>query len=482
MAKYDNYIGRVFADRYEIINVVGTGGSGVIFGVYDSVEDRTAAIKMLRPEYESDEEAVERFKKEAEILSLFSHPGIVRLYDKKLEGFPKYFIMEYVEGITLKKHILSRGAMSQEEIFLIIKPVLLALGEVHKKGIVHCDIKPQNIVVLADGSVRLMDFGISRESSRRHIIENVEDTYKDEPMEMAIGTVHYVSPEQAEAKKLDGRSDLYSLGVTMYEMVTGIPPFFGDTPSKIAAMHVNELPIAPHIVNPAVTPEMEEIILRAMEKPLDSRYQTAAEFYEDIEKAEKHQVEEEPQLTFKEKVIDYLKNFSVSSGVAGALCALLVTVVISLGVLSLSILNERELHNHVKVPDLYGVTYSQLDSLGLDYDYYEIDVSYKNSNKNGGKIISQSPHAKKVVKLKDGEKCRIKISVAYLPLPDAMPNLVAMNAGEAKAILESYGCKVTVVTAPHEYIPSGNVISTFPSAGEKPVGEITLTVSGGYQE
>ena len=482
MAKYDNYIGKVFADRYEIINVVGTGGSGVIFGVYDSVEEHPAAIKMLRPEYENDDEAIERFKKEAEILSLFSHPGIVRLYDKHLDGFPKYFIMEYVEGITLKKHILSQGAMSQSEVFLIIKPVLEALGEVHKKGIVHCDIKPQNIVVLADGSVRLMDFGISKEIAKKHIIENVEDTLKEEEKEMAVGTVHYVSPEQAEAKKLDGRSDLYSLGVTMYEMVTGIPPFFGDTPSKIAAMHVNELPIAPHIVNPSVTPEMEEIILRAMEKPLDGRYQTAEEFLEAIEKAENPTDEEKPQLSFKEKLIEYFKNFSLSSGIAGALCALLVTVVIGLGILSMSVLNERELRRHIKVPDLRGVAYTELDGLRLDENYYEINAVYKSYDKHFGDIISQSPAAGKVIKLKDGEKCKIDITVAYLPLPEKVPNITAMNAEEAKTLLESYGCQVTLITAPHEYVPSGNVISTVPAVGEACSKEITIIASSGYKE
>ena len=223
MGKYDNYIGRVYADRYEIISVVGTGGSAVVFGVYDSKENRTVAMKMLRSDCENNEESVRRFKQEAELLSLFSHPGIVKIYEKYLEEFPMYFIMEYVEGITLKKHILSHGAMTQEEIFYFLKPILSALGEIHSKGVVHSDIKPQNIVVLSDGSVRIMDFGISK-SFPDDFQEEKKET--EDSTDMAVGTVHYVSPEQAEAKKLDGRSDLYSLGVVTYEMATGILPFF----------------------------------------------------------------------------------------------------------------------------------------------------------------------------------------------------------------------------------------------------------------
>lgn len=480
MRTYDNYIGRVFDDRYEIINVVGSGGSAIIFGVYDVVEDRTAAIKMLRVDCQNNEESIKRFELEAELLSRFSHPGIVKIYDTHLEGFPKYFVMEYVEGITLKKHILSKGAMSQKEIFLIMKPVLSALDEVHKMGVVHSDVKPQNIVVLADGSVRLMDFGISKESKRLTVI-NLENE-KHECPDMAVGTVHYVSPEQAEAKELDGRSDLYSLGVTMYEMATGIPPFFGDNASRIAAMHVNELPIAPSIVNPSVSQEIEEIILRAMEKGLNDRYQTAREMLDAIEKVEHPVPEVYEPLPLKERITEYFKHFSIPSGIAGALCALLVSVVVSLGILSLTILNERGIHNHVKVPKLEGLAYSQIDALGLDPESYTVTAVYKSSPKNSGKILSQYPSAGTAVKLENGEKCEIKVTVAYRKLPSSVPNVSAMTAEDARLFLESYGIAVNVITAPHDFIPKGSVIQTVPAAGEACGSEITVISSSGYEE
>ena len=259
MGKYDNYIGRVYADRYEIISVVGTGGSAVVFGVYDSKEDRTVAMKMLKKEYENNEEAVSRFIREAEVLSLFSHPEIVKIYDKYLDEFPKYFIMEYVEGITLKTHILSNGAMSKEEIFYFLKPILSALGEIHKKGVVHSDVKPQNIVVLADGSVRIMDFGISK--SFTHLIDEDGKENKN-GNDMAIGTVHYVSPEQAEAKSLDGRSDLYSLGVVTYEMATGILPFLAKSPLKLPQCTSTSFPLLRQKSTPQFPKRWKKLFLR----------------------------------------------------------------------------------------------------------------------------------------------------------------------------------------------------------------------------
>lgn len=482
MGKYDNYIGRVFEERYEIINVIGTGGSAVVFGVYDSKEDRTVAMKMLRPDCENNEEAVKRFGQEAELLSRFEHPCIVKIYDKYLDDFPKYFIMEYVEGITLKKHILSHGAMTQEEIFYFLKPLLSALSEVHKKGVVHSDIKPQNIVVLADGSIRLMDFGISK--SLPGNVKDVSDGKEEveENTDMAVGTVHYVSPEQAEAKKLDGRSDLYSLGVVTYEMATGILPFFGDKASKIAAMHVNDLPIAPTIVNPSVTDAVEEIILRAMEKFPDERYQTAEEMLADIDKAENPSPESNEPIPFREKVKDFFLTFNIPSGIMGGLCALLVCIVIGLGILSVNILNERTLHSHIKVPILTGEKYSDIEYMNLDEDIYEIEIVYKKNNRRGGEVIAQTPKGGKVVKLNEDGKCKITVVVARFPTPKTVPNVTAIDADEAEMILQSYGYQVDTVTAPHEFIPQGKVIYTMPRAGESSEKKIMIFKSSGYSD
>lgn len=482
MGKYDNYIGRVFDDRYEIISVIGTGGSAVVFGVYDSRDDRTVAMKMLRPDCENNEESVKRFEQEAELLSRFSHPGIVKIYDRSLEEFPKYFIMEYVEGITLKKHILSHGAMTQEEIFYFLKPILSALAEVHSKGVVHSDIKPQNIVVLADGSIRLMDFGISK-SLPSHIKDADEkEEENDEGSDVAVGTVHYVSPEQAEAKKLDGRSDLYSLGVVMYEMATGILPFFGDKASKIALMHVNELPIAPIIVNPSVTEAVEEIILRALEKHPDERYQTAAEMLEDIDKAENPPPESNEPVPFSKCVKDFFITFNIPSGIMGGLCALLVCIVLGLGILSVNILDERSAHTHVKVPKLVGELCSDIEYMGLDESIYDIKIVYKESDRNAGKVITQSPKGGKVALLDADGRCKITLTVAEFPTPDTVPSVVAIDAAEAEEILKSYGYEVDTVTAPHAFIPEGKVVSTLPATGAPSEDKVIIFISSGYSD
>lgn len=477
MGKYDNYIGRIFSERYEIINVIGTGGSAVVFGAYDIVEDRTVAMKMLRPDCEQNDESVKRFSQEAEMLSLFSHPGIVRIYDKYLEDFPKYFIMEYVEGITLKKHILTHGAMSQDEIFYFIKPILSAFREIHQKGIVHSDIKPQNIVVLSSGAIKIMDFGISKSfSNNSGNISNAESS------DVAVGTVHYVSPEQAEAKKLDGRSDIYSLGIVMYEMATGILPFFGDKASKIAAMHVSELPIAPTVISPTVTPEVEEIILKALEKNPDERYQSAEEMLSDIEKAENPLPESKAQKSFAERIKDYFSHFSIPSGIIGGLCAFLVCLVVSLEILSVKILNERTLHEYVKIPKLTGLLYEQVALLELDDNVYQFEVEYIKSSKPGGQILTQSPNGDKIVKYNKNEKCTIKLTVAELPMPDTVPNVTSLDVNEAESILESYGYKVKILTASHAFIPEGRVISTLPEAGATSSEEIIIFKSSGYTD
>lgn len=473
MAKQDKNLGRVFGGRYEVINVVGSGGSAMVYGVYDSKEDRTAAMKMLLPEFNDNAEAVRRFEHEAELLSLFSHPNIVRLYDKQLDSFPKYFIMEYVEGITLKKHILNKGALPQKELFGFAKAVLSALGQVHAKGFVHSDVKPHNVVVLGDGTVRLMDFGISKQLPKKIIdLETDGDTTQG-----AIGTVHYVSPEQAEAKPLDGRSDIYSLGVMMYEMATGTLPFLGyEKANEIAAKHISELPPAPSYANPSISDELEYIILKAMEKLPENRYQTAEEMIAAIERVEAPQKEEKENLTYKEKIIRYLKKFSIPSGIIGGLCALLVCVVLSLSFLSMAIMAERDAHKYIRVPELVGTKYLELDTLGLDSDVYTINVIYTDDEKSG-EILSQKPAGGKTIKLKKSDKCEITVNVAYLPTPDRLPNVIAMKEDDAISLLEGYGYYVSVESAKHEYTQKGRVIDA-----KQEGNKVILFISQGYED
>ncbi len=477
VTRNNHYTGKILENRYEIINRVGSGGSAVVYGAYDSIEERTVAIKMLRREFENDEEEVARFEQEAGLLSLFNHDGIVKVYDTHITGSPKYFIMEYIEGITLKNHILQKGALSEGEIYMISKQILSALAEVHSKGIVHSDIKPHNVVILPNGVVKLMDFGISKNQSETRTPES-----EDETSDIAVGTVQYVSPEQAEGKRLDKRSDLYSMGVLMYEMATGIPPYFDDTPARIAAMHINNTPLLPSDVNPSINKELDFVILQAMEKSIEGRYQSAEEMLDAVKKAENPFLFDDEPATLLEKIKDFFYNFSIVSGITGALCALLVSTVLALGVLSMAVKGEHETHEHIKAPSLKGEFFTSVDDLGIDLDYYDVTVNYKESRKNAGEIINQSPRGGKVTLLERGKKMPITITVAYLPLTSEMPNVVALTNTDARILLGRYNCTVNEIHVPHAFFEKGRVFASRPRQNEEASEVATLYVSDGYYE
>ena len=513
MESFDSYIGQSFDGKFTVINVIGAGEYSVVFGAYDTSENRTVALKILRPEYNEDPVVSERFATEVNILSLLSHPNIVKIYETHLDAPVRYFTMEYIEGITLKKHILSRGSLGTEELLFFSRQILSALEEVHDKGVVHSDIKPQNIVVLGDGSIRLMDFGIATLDVQKPLavlpapVENdppFDGIFSDDPLPdnseeegrsaLAVGTVHYVSPEQAEGKTLDHLSDIYSFGVMMYEMVTGILPFFGESAQKIATMHVRLQPIPPTHLDPDIPEELERIILRAMEKLPFARFPSAGAMRVELESfanalhtSPPPEEEEAPtaSTTFvqkcKELLIDYWNGLSIPSLVTGILCALLVTIVIGLGILSDALLTERRDPAHLKVPDLTGHEYSAA-MLSLDPAIYEVSVTFVDDDARQGRIIGQSPKAGSVKRLKDSETTRIELTVACRSLPPTMPDLRRTSYEEIAKILRAYDCEVTVIEQSHAYLAKGEIIATIPAAGEQTTHGITLYVSAGWQE
>ena len=513
MENFDSYIGQVFDGKFNIINVIGAGEYSVVFGAFDTVENRTVAIKIQRPEYNDDPIVSNRFASEARILSMLSHPNIVKLYESNLNAPTRYFAMEYIEGINLKKHILSRGALDTEEILFFSRQILSALEEVHDKGIVHSDIKPQNIVVLADGSIRLMDFGISTQDTPRILFDpnasyendpTFGGIFSDDPLpdpgedaegeqtpSLAVGTVHYVSPEQAEGKSLDSLSDLYSFGVMLYEMTTGILPFFGENAQKIATMHVRLQPIPPTHLNPHIPEGLEKIILRAMEKLPFARFPSATAMLEALEefatslhlpKEKKEEPTEVAPVSFPESVKAFIKNyfqeFNPISFTTGVLCALLVTVVVSLGFLSQALMAERNNPSHVKIPDLVNKDYiSVIES--LDPDAYEVTVRFVDDHSMQGRVKSQSPAAGAVKKTGD-EPCPITITVARRSLPPVMPDLCRLPYQTVADILRAYDCEVEIVEKRHAYVAPGEIIGTIPAAGERTEHAITLYVSAAW--
>ena len=270
MNRPEKLIGKTFGGRYTVVSVVGIGGMSVVFGAYDTENKCTVALKLLdESSCESDAaraEAEERFKNEINAMARLSHPNIVNILDVSKPGEPLYFVMEYIEANTLKHKIDENGALTPEETLYYSEQILRALIHAHSKGIVHCDIKPQNIMLLPDGSLKLADFGIAR----------IVDSKNNRESDMAVGTVYYISPEQASGRKIGPGSDIYSLGVMMYEMATGRLPFSASDTSAVSRMHMEAKPLRPRVIDPDIPRGLEQIILHAIEKTPFMRFQNAS--------------------------------------------------------------------------------------------------------------------------------------------------------------------------------------------------------------
>ncbi|MBQ5331493.1 MAG: Stk1 family PASTA domain-containing Ser/Thr kinase [Oscillospiraceae bacterium] len=280
----DKYIGKKLDGRYEINELIGIGGMAEVYKATDHLEKKEVAVKILKKEFADNDEFVRRFRNESKAIAVLNHPNIVKIFDVGISEKIQYIVMEYIDGITLKELLEQQGALKWKDSVYFITQILRALQHAHDRGIVHRDIKPQNIMLFPDGTIKVMDFGIarfSRESGR---------TISDK----AIGSVHYISPEQARGELTDERSDIYSVGVMMYEMLTGVKPFDGDTPIAIALMHMQESPKSMRSIKEEIPEGLENIVLRAMQRDPYKRYQSASEMIKDIEEFKKN-----PDITFE---------------------------------------------------------------------------------------------------------------------------------------------------------------------------------------
>ena len=269
----ENYVGKRLDGRYEIIEIIGVGGMAVVYKAFDNIDNRIVAVKILKDEYLTNDEFRRRFKNESKAIAVLSHPNIVKVYDVSYGDRLQYIVMEYVEGITLKEYIEQQGVIDTREAVYFVTQILRALQHAHDKGIVHRDIKPQNIMLISDGTIKVTDFGIARFS--RSETKTMTET--------AIGSVHYISPEQAKGSVTDSKSDLYSVGVVLYEMLTGKLPFQSENAVSVALMQLQQNPIQPRQLNPNIPVGLEQIIMRAMQKNPNDRYQSASEMLVDID-------------------------------------------------------------------------------------------------------------------------------------------------------------------------------------------------------
>lgn len=284
MENYESYIGTTLDERYKIDKLCGVGGMAIVFRAEDMLMNRTVAIKMLKDDIANDAESVQRFINESKAVAMLSHENIVNIYDVSVKEKLKYIVMEYIEGTNLKVYAKRKGRLELNETLNIIEQILLALDHAHSKGVIHRDIKPQNIMMLKNGLIKVADFGIAK----------IPDTDTLTANDKAIGTVHYISPEQARGREIDAKSDLYSVGVVMYELACGKLPFTADTPVSVALKQINEQPVPPRSVKGDIPQGLEQIILRAMEKDPGLRYQSARQMLKHI-----RALKENPMIRFK---------------------------------------------------------------------------------------------------------------------------------------------------------------------------------------
>ena len=279
----DKYVGRILDNRYEILELIGAGGMALVYKARCHRLNRLVAIKILKEDLAGDQEFQRRFYTESQAVAMLSHPNIVAVYDVSRSGSTEYIVMELIEGITLKQYINRKGLLNWKEALHFATQITKALGHAHSRGIIHRDIKPHNIMILKDGSVKVADFGIAR-------LLTVENTLTQE----ALGSVHYISPEQAKGAQVDARSDLYSLGVVMYEMLTSRLPFVGESAVSVAIQHISAIPLMPREINPDIPVGLEDITMHAMEPDLNVRFTTADEMLYSLEEFRKN-----PAIVFR---------------------------------------------------------------------------------------------------------------------------------------------------------------------------------------
>ncbi len=476
-------IGRMLGNRYEVLEKLGGGGMAIVYKGRDTFLKREVTIKVMRPEFTSDEDFVQRFRREAQAVARLSHANIVNIHDVGQEDGIYYLVMEYVRGDNLKNIIKQKGRLEPEEAVHIAVQVCEALEHAHNNNIVHRDIKPHNILITADGKAKLTDFGIAMETTAGTITRT--DTI--------MGSVHYLSPEQARGETATARSDIYAVGILLYEMLTGKQPYSGDSPIAIALKHIQETPLPVNEVNPSVPAELAEVIGRAMEKKPELRYRSARELARRLEAV----IDDTGQNTVIipigggiEGIDETGRDYDYNSGQAGRTIAkqkvvedgiprtwkwiailALITGLITGGVYSFYKFMDVP---SIKVPKVVGLTEekarAELESLGL-----KVEVLEEFSQEEKGIVIHQD-YGPEDPEVKPGRV--ITITVSKGPDLRTVPGLTGLTLSEAQAELVQKG--LTLDQQPsEEYHPNaaiGTIIGQYPAAGEKAVAGSAVKV------
>ena len=453
-------IGTVISGRYVVEEIVGTGGMAVVYRAWDSKNKRIVAMKVLRPEFQQDAEFVRRFSREAEAASKVSHENIVGMYDVGTDGETRYIVMEFVDGITLKEMIRKMGHLGPDAVVRMGIRILAAVDHAHKHGIVHRDIKPQNILVDSQGVVKVADFGIAR-------LKAQQTTRVADVNSSALGSVHYISPEQASGEVADEKSDLYSVGVVLYEMLTGQVPFDGDTAVSVALKHVSEEPRSMREIDPEISKALDEVVLRALSKKPGDRYQTAAEMAADLRKAlgrpdggfvkfarSAGKLRARQPRTEKKDADPKQRRAVRKRRVIYSLMGVLIACILFMMLLGVWLIT------HERMPDIVGKTGEQ--ALAALDDGLNVHVKHEYNNfVPEGSVIAQSPEAGEFIS-RAGE---VYVTLSDGPGEVAVSDCTGMQYDEAMRQLIDEGMSSVEV----EYVMSdeevGTVVGQEPGAG-----------------
>ena len=462
----DRYIGKKLDGRYEIKEIIGVGGMANVYKAYDSIDDRAVAVKILRDEHMENDELLRRFRNESKAIAVLSHPNIVKVYDVSFNEDIQYIVMEHIDGITLKEYIEQQKTLRWKEAVHFTVQILRALQHAHDKGIVHRDIKPQNIMLLEDGTIKVADFGIAR------FARASQHTVTDK----AIGSVHYISPEQAKGEITDEKSDIYSIGVMLYEMTTGTLPFDADSPVSVALKQIQSQPKRPRVINPDIPEGLEDITIRAMQKDPARRYQSAAEMLRDIDEFKR-----DPSISFEYKYSEpetenitkevsntkkktkkikdeQVRNAPVVPVLTGITIAfIVVAIVFVIGIMAM--VRPFEYVPDTTAPDLIGM---DINEAKKKYSGFEIIVESSAFHEQYDKdiIYDQSVNPGMTVKEKSTIKVKISSGIQYFILSDYQN----FEENQVYKIFTDNEIEFNTVTEYHDTIPEGYVIRTEPGA------------------